>query len=534
MRRAILCLLILLLPLLGCATTTKLPPPTPPGEGPRLVLFLVVDQARADYLVRFRPLFQHGFRRLLGESVVFTDVHHDHAYTTTAPGHASLATGLHPAHHGVVDNYWYDRELNKWIAATTDPVDSYSPRHLLAPTFGDTLKEASPRSKVFGASFKARAAILSSGHHADGAFWYDTSTGLFTTSSYYNELPAWLDAFHTTAYLDRYFGTLWEPLPEVVAHAHEYAALPVDRGLIDFQFPHPLGGASLQPDGAFYYSLYTSPIADRYLAELAKALVVGEDLGQDGDIDVLALSFSGLDAVGHTFGPDSPEVMDTLLNLDRTLGELLDFIDEHVGLEHVLLSLSADHGVAMLPELATSKGLGGRRFGAEEILCFQKVGRRLRERFGDAAWMEEDFYIDHEVAALRGVETDELAAAIGEALEDCPEVTRAWTHKEMLAGQSEAMGKLFAHSFHPERSPDVMLQLGDYSLIYRSPEADHGSPYPHDTAVPWLLRLPSGRHLEVSEPVHSVDVVPTLTRLLGLDVAPNLDGVDRTALFAER
>jgi predicted AlkP superfamily pyrophosphatase or phosphodiesterase len=523
--------LTLTLSLSGCATTTQLPPPTPPGDDPRLVLFLVVDQARADYLVRFRPLFQHGLKRLLEESVVFTDAHHDHAYTTTAPGHATLATGLHPAHHGIVNNSWYDRQLQETIAAVYDLIDVESPRSLLAPTLGDRLKEKSPRSKVFGASFKDRSAIFSSGHHADGAFWYDSAEGLFMTSTYYDELPTWLDDFHDTAYLDRYFGTLWEPLPEVVSEAHKYDVEPLDRGLIDYQFPHPLGSTSLRPDSSFYSAVYVSPIADRYLAELAKALVVGENLGADGDVDILALGFSALDAVGHNFGPNSPEVMDTILNLDRTLGDLLDFIDQHIGLEHVVVTLSSDHGVGMVPELAATRGLGDGRFDTREIGCIQEAGLRLHQRFGDTAWVDRGFYLDHEVIAEQGIDPNELTAAIREAVEGCPGVARVWTRDELLATPEDPIGKIFAHGFHPERSADLIVQLDPNRLSSRSSEANHGSPYPYDTAVPWLLRLPSGRHREVSERVHTVDVAPTVARLIGLEPLAAFDGVDRAPLF---
>ncbi len=517
---------------LGCAKPT----PKPPGAGPRLVLFLVVDQARADYLVRYRPFLQHGLMRLLEESVVFTDTHHDHSGTTTAPGHATLATGLYPAHHGIVGNSWYDRETQASVLAVEDDEDDRSPRRLLAPTLGDWLKASSPLSKVFGASFKDRAAILASGRLADGAFWYDTWDGKFVTSSYYyrQELPAWYAEYDGPAFLARFFGTLWEPLAEVTENAAAYELKPFDRGLLDNQFPHPLGGITLTPGRSFYSGLYTSPIADRYLADFAKALITGENLGADGDVDLLALSFSALDAVGHTYGPDSPEVLDTILNLDRTLGDLLDFVDERIGLEHVVVTLSADHGVGPVPELLAAEEPGnGHRLGAAEILCFQKVGLALGERFGDEDWVERGFYLDHHLLAERGVDPRELESTIREGLERCPTVARVWTRSELLAGPQDPVGKVFAKSYHPDRSADVVVQLEPNSLNSRTVAASHGSHYPYDTAVPWLLRLPSGRHAEVSQRVYTVDVAPTVAPLLGLAPPPKLDGVDRAALFAE-
>lgn len=511
----------------GCARPT--PEPTPPGDGPRLVLFLVVDQARADYLVRYRPSFQQGLKRLLEESVVFADTHHDHADTTTAPGHATLSTGLYPAHHGIISNAWYDRETASSVTSVYDEEYGRSPRRLLGPTLGDWLKAASQgRSKVFGVSMKDRAAILSSGHDADGAFWYDD--GELVSSSYYydGEMPAWYEAYDGHAFLDRYFATLWEPLPEVTEGGYELK--PFNRGFLDEQFPHPLGGAALVPGNSFYGGIYTSPIADRFVADFAKALVAGEGLGADGDIDLLAISFSALDAVGHSYGPDSPEVLDTLLNLDRTLGDLLDFLDQNVGLDRVVVTLSADHGVAPVPELLSEEERGeGHRLDAAEILCVQQVGRKLGERFGEG-WMEKDLYLNRALLAARGFEAQEAETALRE-LEACPTIARVWTRTELLAGPQDPFGRLFAHSFHPDRSADAAVQLAPYSLSTRSP-ASHGSPYPYDTAVPWLLRLPSGRHVEVTEKVKTVDVAPTVASILGVVPPANLDGVDRGALFA--
>lgn len=515
--------------LLGCAQP-PVPEPTPPGDGPRLVLFLVVDQARADYLVRYRPSLQHGLKRLLEESVVFTDAHHDHADTTTAPGHATLATGLYPAHHGIISNSWYNRETGSSVTSVSDEEDGRSPRRLLGPTLGDWLKAASQgRSKVFGVSMKDRAAILSSGHKADGAFWYDD--GELVSSSYYyaEQMPAWYDEYDGPAFLDRYFGTLWEPLPEVTEGGYDLK--PFDFGFLDDQFPHALGGAALAPDDGFYGDLYTSPIADRYVADFAKALIAGEELGADGDVDLLAVSFSALDAVGHTYGPDSPEVLDTILNLDRTLGDLLDFVDEKVGLDHVVVSLSADHGVSPVPELLSDEERGeGHRRGAAEILCVQKVGLKLGKRFGEG-WVEKGLYLNHGLLAERGVDFKEVEDALREGLEACPTVTRVWTRSELLAGPDDPFGKLFAHSYNPERSADVAVQLAPYSLTGRSYATSHGTPYPYDTAVPWLLRLPSGRHAEVTERVHTVDVAPTVASLVGVVPSAQVDGVDRGALF---
>ncbi len=504
-----------------------------PGA-PRLVLFLVIDQGRYDYLERFRPLLKHGLHRLLEESVSFTDAHHDHARTTTSPGHATLSTGAYPARHGIIDNFWYDRSLGERVYSAMDNDEERSPERLLASTLGDWLKTASPRSKVFTASAKDRAAVLTAGRRADAAFWFDRETGEFTTAPFYRwKGSPWWEGFHQEHHPDRLYGTLWEPLPEVAENAAEYDIEPLDRGLINPQFPHPLGSAQPAPGSSFYNAVYSSPFADAYLAELGEALIAGEELGADDDPDFLGLSFSALDGVGHEYGPHSPELLDTLLRLDRAIGAVLDFVDERVGLDKVIVSLSSDHGVAPIPELLASRGIPARRFGAEEITCVQRAGAVLEERFGEGDWISYGLYLDHELAEERGVAVNDLEAALALKLAACPGFVRVWTATELSTGTDEdPMTRLYRHSFHPERSADLAVMLEPHAIASSS-EATHGSPHPYDTWVPWLLRLPEGRAAEVDERVHTVDVAPTVAGLIGLEPPAEIDGVDRGSLLRQ-
>ncbi len=503
---------------------------TPPPEGtPRLVLLLIVDQCRADYLERFRPLLTHGFDRLLRESVVFTNTHHDHASTKTAPGHATLGTGAHPSRHGIISNSWRDLGSGEWIDSDDDDrwTRDKSPHRLLVPTLSDRLKELWPESKAFGASGKSRGAILPVGRNADGAFWFDDDfeTGHYVTSTYYGETPpAWLEAFNERELPNQAFGTLWEPLPEVVERGAEFGIEALDRGLVYEQLPRAIGRATLHPNEAFYYFFYRSPFSDGYLGELAKTVIVEEELGADAFPDTLALSFSALDLVGHSYGPDSPEVLDTLLRLDQTLGELLDFIDERIGLENTLVTLSADHGVVPVPEVND----GGHRFAHEENICFQRVPRRLREELGEADWFRYDLVVDEEVAAAQGVPVADVEAAARRLIEACPGVERVFTSTELTrAPTGDAMEQLFRNSHYAGRSPNLEVQILAGSVGATSATTTHGSPYPYDTRVPWLLRTPDGAGRTVEERVATVDVVPTLAGLLGIEMTAELDGIDR-------
>ena len=340
--------------LIGCPQ-----PPAPPAEelapasqtgteaaglspnAPRLILFLVVDQARSDYLERFRPLLRHGLGRLLEESVVFTDAHHGHASTSTSPGHASLSTGRHPSGHGIVANYWYDRTEGEEVYSVRDGNDVRTPERLLAPTLGDWLKAASPGSKVFAASGKDRAAILTAGHRADAAYWFDDDDGNFVTAPHYGERrPPWLDAFHEELHAARFFGRAWQALPEALDPQGLYDVEPLDEGLFRRDLPRPLGRATLIPDEYFYRALFRSPFLDEYLADFVLALIEGEDLGGDEVTDFLGVSFSALDTVGHGYGPNSPELLDTVLRLDLAVGRILEALDARIGLDRVIVSLS--------------------------------------------------------------------------------------------------------------------------------------------------------------------------------------------------
>jgi predicted AlkP superfamily pyrophosphatase or phosphodiesterase len=512
--------------------------PSPPPEGtPRLIVFVVVDQMRYDYLERFGPLYRGGLKRLLDESVSFTDAHHGHAITTTSPGHATLSTGLHPARHGIVDNYWFDRGEGEWVYSVEDSRDGHSPRRLLGSTLGDWLKRSSWRSRVFAVSGKDRGAILLGGARADGVFWFDRDEGGFASSDYYPAEPRWLADFNRLRIADAAFGQPWEPLPETAAVAADpgrSAAAGIEelpRGVFPRSFPHLVGGLGFAPDKEFYEELYDSPVLDLLVAGLATTLIQAEGLGSDAYPDLLALSFSAVDTVGHAYGPNSPELLDTMLRLDKALGEVLEVVDRRVGRERVVVALSADHGVVPLPEYQQRHGLPGRRVDAEILLCVHQAGARLRVRLGAERWLTPDGSIAAEALAASGRERREVEEAARRELEACPAVERVWTRSQLESSSGlDSMGLLFAHSFHSERSPDLSVQFEEFFEPRRIDGTTHGSPYPYDTHVPWLLRLPGGRRGEVGQRVETVDVAPTLAALVGLTPPGGLDGEDRTGL----
>ena len=504
---------------------------------PRLILFLVVDQCRADYLERFRPLLRHGLKRLLDEGVSFNDFHHHHAISKTAPGHATLVTGVHPSRHGVISNRWFDPEEGKEIEAVDDSAydGGVSPRTLLASTLGDWLKAAYPDAKVFGASAKDRSAILLVGKGADGAFWFDDESGHYETSSYYlEEEPGWLKAFNAPPNVDRYFGALWEPLPETREAIATYGLIEADRGLFTRAFPHSLGRASTAPDKYFYEAAYDwSPFMDSVLGDFAQLLIDKEQIGMDEVPDFLGLSFSSVDKVGHRFGPDSPELLDTLLRVDEVLGQLLDFVDRRIGLDRVIVSLSSDHGVNTMRGQVVPSGHTAHRLGNEEILCFQRVEAKLDEQLGEARWFDYSFHLDRATLAARDLDYSEVEGMARALIEKCPRVQRAWTRSELLSrsAATEPWGEYFVNTFHASRSPDFLIQLEKHTIAWTDLETTHGSVYEYDTHIPWLLRGPGLTPRVISERTFSTDVAPTIASLIDLPHPPDLDGRDRSELL---
>ena len=511
---AALLAMTLLLPLPGCR-------PRPPERAPKLLVLVVVDQLRADYLDRFDSLWTGGLRRLLDEGVVFADAHHLHHTTHTATGHASLATGCHPRRHGIISNFWEDPASRKRVYSVEDGRYGVSPKSMLEPALGDWLKRRSRRSRVFAASGKDRSAVLLGGHKADAAFWYDDETGGWRSNGYYSGgRPGWLTEFNAQGLADREFGEAWRPLPIAGERLAELGVESLDLGPLRHGFPHNYGGLMFAPGERFYAGLYGKPWLDEYLVRFAERLIVEEELGADAWTDLLALSFSALDYAGHNYGPDSPEVLDTLRRIDLLLGRMLTLLDERVGLDDVVVALSSDHGVAPMPELGRS---GGRRLTAEGVLCVQQLNRRLGERFGEDRWLFNGPFLNPEAITRHGVERAEVESEAVRQLEVCSGIARVWRRGELLDNTQPA-ARLAANSFHADRSPDLVIEFEEYFQPTWS-AATHGSPYRYDTHVPLVLFGAGLQPLRDEAPAATVDLAPTLASLAGLP-APRVDGVD--------
>jgi predicted AlkP superfamily pyrophosphatase or phosphodiesterase len=503
---------------------------------PKLVVVIVIDQMRFDYFERFGPQWKHGLGQLREQGRFFTQARHQHAMTETAPGHATISTGTHPAHHGVVANSWLDRTTGTKVNAVDDrsatifgnpDAVGMSSASLLRESVGDWMQAANPDAVVVSLAVKDRAAILMGGKRPDAAIWYDSKIGAFTSSSYYAEqLPAWVSAYNDKGRADALYGesgwTLSQPDevygssrrqvdPKLVTTFEEYA--------LTKQFPHVIAADGKQPR----HVMRDTPFGDQMLLELARDAITATHMGADDVPDLLLVGISGGDYAGHRYGPDSVEIHDYFLRLDEQLGAFIADLDQQLGDDYVLL-LTSDHGVAPMPEYSDIPTAG--RFGGKLTLLptLEAAAKTVELQASE----RPSFEFTHGVDLTFPEAVDEATRArfrseVARLLRERDEVDDAWTRDE-LAGSDERSeyARAWRISFHPERSSDINLQFAPGVVLY-SEGTGHGTPYPYDQHVPLLIRG-AGRAGVDDQPVSSIDVAPTIAELVGVAVPAGVDG----------
>ena len=527
------------LALAAAASAAPLPEPAP-SLRPRLVVFVSVDQMRADYLVRFRPLFTSGLKAVAEQGAVFTNARYRHACTETGPGHSVLLSGRSPRSSGIVGNTWYDRTLRRRVNVVEDATvrvlggagRTASPSYLNGFTVGDMLKAHSPGSKVVGVSFKDRAAILMAGKRADGAYWYESAGGRFVTSSWYtDETPPWLESWNARRQADAYEGRVWERvLPDPASYVR-LAGEDAVKGEWDGKettFPHPVRNAPPALD--YYENLRRSPFADELLFDLATAAMKAHDMGTDEATDMLAVGFSACDAIGHTYGPDSQEQMDNFVRLDRTLGRLLDEAERRAGKGRVLVVLTADHGVMPLVEVLKAKGIDARRASGEELSG--PVDKALAARFPGATGLIADpdpteYVLDREAIARQGLKVEDVEGTIRGALLATGLVDAVYNQAQ-LGGPRPAGDPFFdlhQRAFFAPRSGDLIARVKKHVYLggYVG-GTGHGTPHDYDRHVPIVFLGPGIKPGPRDVEAGPEDIAWTLGRLLDLPY-PQQDAV---------
>jgi len=508
-------LLALIVALSSLAAAPQAPAPKPAPPEIRLVLLIAVDQFRYDYLTRFRGDFTGGFKRLLTQGAVFTDANLEHYPTVTAIGHATMLTGATPSVSGIIGNDWFDRATGTQVQSITDttvkPIGApdaatASPRRLLVSTLGDELKlassapkgsEAAPR--VIGMSLKDRAAVMPAGRGADAAYWLDTKSGAFVSSTYYMPaVPAWVKAFNDRHLADTHLGQEWAPLSPPAITLKQ---LPKERGT------------------PFYEAVFASPFGNELLLEFVTNALAHERMGQRGVTDLMSVSFSSNDSVGHTYGPESPQVRDITIRTDRILGQLLDRVDKAVGLQHTLIALTADHGVAPLPENLAARSMPGGRIDNKDL--FGAIQKGLEAKYGPGEWLASTAgsspYLNYALIAAKKLNPEEVRRVAAEAALAVPHVTRVYTRDQLLRGDvgDDRIGRRVVRGFNVQRSGDLEIILEPFWMRATS-GTTHGTPYNYDAHIPLVLKGPPIKAGVYSDPVALNDLAPTLATILNV------------------
>jgi predicted AlkP superfamily pyrophosphatase or phosphodiesterase len=499
-----------LLALFLASVTVALPAPPPK---PKLVLAIVIDQFRYDYLLRFRKDYNAGFARMLEHGVSYTDAHYVHSLTVTAVGHSTFLSGATPSISGIIGNEWYDRRTGKPVTSVSDPETKLigakqekagsSPRRMLVSTVGDELKMQGGDSKVIGISIKDRSAILPAGHMADGAYWYDNDSNAFVTSTYYRaDLPDWAKKFNDEGRFKRTVGARWLPFDAKGDSAKPFCTM--------------TKGADLRFCGA----IEATPWGNELIEEFAESALGGEHLGRHSSPDILAVSFSSNDYVGHALGPDSPEVRDIAIRTDRLLGKLFDAADRAVGAGNTLIVITADHGVAPVPEVNQARKMPGGRLDNKVYLA--KINDALTARFGPGKWITAGSasapYLDLDLIAKLKLDPAEVERVAAAAIAGEEHIARVYTRHDLESGrvQQDAIGRAVSLQFFGPRSPDLFVVTEPY-YMFDATGTTHGTPYDYDTHVPLLILGAGIKPGSYSRTVAINDVAPTLSTILGVE-----------------
>ena len=481
---------------------------------PKLIVVIVIDQFRGDYLDRYRDEFgDSGFRFLLDHGAYFPNCNYNYANTRTAPGHATLFTGAYSNGHGIVSNEWWDQKKKRMVTSVEDEdtklvgaegKSGASPRNLMADTLGDEMKLATQgKSRVFAISLKDRASVLPGGFSADAAYWIDPKSGVWITSTYYrDQLPPWAQNFNSTRQ-QKYWDRDWVDAQgiKLASTAHRKSKDGSDAG--------------------FYEVLGPTSFANQYEFEFARELVVYENVGRGPATDLLSISLSANDILGHQVGPGSPAMHQMALDLDRDLADFINFLGHQIGLADVWIALSADHGVSAVPDDAKELRIPAANLDISKLES--QINAALTAKFSPghpAQFMKLDYpqaWIDPDAFTAAHVHERDAETAVGEAMKQVG-LRDYYTKSQLAAGEvpNTALGRKYLNSYSPEGSWYV-LGVPDIYTIGPGKGTDHTSPYNYDTHVPLLLfgiPFQAGTYRTSVEPI---DLAPTLASLLGIN-----------------
>ncbi|MEO0403413.1 MAG: alkaline phosphatase PafA [Bacteroidota bacterium] len=505
----------------------------------RLVVGITVDQMRYDYLSRYWEDYSDvGFKRIMEQGFDCKQANYSYAPTFTGPGHASIFSGTTPSYHGIIGNNWYVRDLKREMYCAEDTsargigvkgsAGKMSPVNLKTTSLGDQMKLASNfRSKSFGVSMKDRGAILPAGRSADAAYWWiGKDIGHWVSSTYYMEdLPQYVKDYNASEHQDQRIAEGWNLLrpasvyDESIADNNPHEA--PFRGKNSPTFPYNL--AELAPQNGSYEILKSSPHGNQMVADFGKLLIEQESLGQDEHTDLLTLSFSSTDYIGHQFGPQSMEAQDMYLRLDQTLGDLLSYLDEQVGHGKYIIFLTADHGAAHVPSYLQKHNMAPSYWNSAALE--EEIEVELNNLYGSGEYIEkysnDQIYLNKSTLEEKKIRYQEITDAVVNMAVEYEGVSKAVSAYHLTNNDfTEGVLATIQNGFSQKSSGDIILVLEPGWITYGPQGTTHGTAYPYDTHVPSLFyggNIPSGSTQRVT---HVVDIVATVCAILNIQ-APN-------------
>ena len=484
-------------------------------EKPKLVVGIVVDQMRYDYIYRFWEDFGNdGFKKLINEGHFFRNAQFGYVPTYTGPGHASIYTGTTPAVHGIIANDWYDKNSGDYIYCAGDGdmhtvcnceqknVDvqsadgKMSPHHMLTTTFTDELKLFNEESKVFGISLKDRGAILPAGHTANGAYWMSSDGKWITSSFYMQSLPDYIQTINDNNTAQNYLKGNWE---------------------VDGEFTHNLDSLLIQKGGS---AIKKTPFGNTILNDLALEILKKEKLGQGKKTDILTVSFSSTDYIGHQYGPHASEIKDTYIRLDKDIAKLLKTINSKVGFENAIVFITADHGVVSEPHELLERNIPAGYFDGS--IMKTELLTHLNTLYGEGVWIKNysnnHLFLNHELIEEKNISLEEIQRNCAQFFLKYKWVKNTYTATQLHENEySTSFHSLVQRGFNQKRSGDVIvsLQTGWLSSYWSTGGTTHGSSYSYDTHVPlifWGGNIPQG---QTDRKVNIRDIAPTISTILG-------------------
>lgn len=524
-----------------------------PPDKPRLIIGIIVEQLRYDQLEKFRDrLSENGIKRLINEGTFFRSASFDYLLTQSAPGYSTIASGTEPSYHGITSDSWYLPLKDELIYCTKDisvnPVGGsyesglHSPFNLQASTFTDELKIATGgKSKVYAVGIREQSAIFSAGHSANGAFWFDNTTGTWMSSTYYmKELPSWVNDFNAMRYSETYLNQSWNLLRPL----SDYAGCLPDSNIYETgfnglnYFPYDLkkiNQASGRNVARTYSLLRETPFSDTFTTNFALKLIENEQLGNDDITDFIAICYSSTDYIGHRFGPSSFESGDAILRLDKDIETLMNWLNDKLGKKNILVYFTSAHGVAEIPAVMQSSRIPAGYFNQNQAL--QLLRSYLNAVYGEGSWVrgysEKQIFLNRTLIEDARIQLEEIQKKVARLMIQFTGVASAYPYSAFEANDySSGHLKKIINNFSPQRSGDVIVTLNPGWVDKEEGQiTNHNSPYQYDSHVPLIWYGWTVNRSTVLRTVNMTDIAPTLSSLCKVPYPNACTGEPLSELF---